>query len=196
MRVAACGGCCRKKRNTGNKTVRHSGPVLASNSRPRIAQRFLPLPVLAPILRERDALRFLPSLAGEGLRMGAIGGRNKDGGDGAGIQTIESFWIAAYATMTEKIALARHSGLRAGIQAIECSESRLARPRYPHPSAAVNSCKFSHCIGRRPLSISSNIFICSALIGVGTPCRAPVRTISPVTYSSSVLRLRTTMSRQ
>ena len=63
------------------KLGRHSGPVLASNSRSRIAQRFLPLPVLAPILRKRDALRFLPSLAGEGLRMGAIGGRTKDGGD-------------------------------------------------------------------------------------------------------------------
>src|SRR6186713_560039 len=73
MRAAACGGYCRKKRSTGNKTLRHSGPVLASNSRPRIAQRFLPLPVLAPILRERDALRFLPSLAGAGLRMGVTG---------------------------------------------------------------------------------------------------------------------------
>jgi len=78
--------------------VRHSGPVLASNSRPRIAQRFLPSPVLAPILRERDALRFLPSpvLAlilreRDALRFlpSLAGARTKDGGDGAGIHVID-----------------------------------------------------------------------------------------------------------
>jgi len=30
-------------------------------------------------------------------------------------------WIAACATMTEEITLVRHSGPKAGIQAIECS---------------------------------------------------------------------------
>jgi len=43
----------------------------------------------------------------------------------SGIQTIEPFWIAAYATMTKEVKLVRHSGRRAGIQAIGILDSRL-----------------------------------------------------------------------